>query len=121
MKTTKPFNWKIFFILLAACLWGVIAVMPYTLDLQKNVLDQVPVPLWVLLIVQGLQSVILFAIASGLGLLLASRIGLGLPILEEAPGTTLGRLPPPVTEAESEIGVPLSMVWMAFNCQPPMA
>jgi membrane protease YdiL (CAAX protease family) len=82
MNTTKPFNWKIFFILLAACIWGVIAVLPYTLDLQKNVLSQLPVPLWVLLAAQGLQGTILFAIAIGLGLFIANRIGLGLPILE---------------------------------------
>jgi hypothetical protein len=82
VNTTKPFNWKIFFILLAACIWGVIAVLPYTLDLQKNLLSQLPVPLWVLLAAQGLQGTILFAIAIGLGLFIANRIGLGLPILE---------------------------------------
>src|SRR5512145_853776 len=82
MNTTKPFNWKIFLILLAACVGGTIAVLPYTLELQKNILSNLPMPLWVLLLIQMLQSTILFAIAIGLGLFIANRIGLGLPILE---------------------------------------
>jgi membrane protease YdiL (CAAX protease family) len=82
MNATKPFNWKIFFILLAACTWGIIAVLPYTLELQKNILSNLPMPLWVLLLIQILQSTIMFAIAIGLGLFIANRIGLGLPILE---------------------------------------
>ena len=82
MKTAKPFNWKIFFILLAACTWGVIAILPYVLDLQKDLLAKVPMPLWVLLPIQTLQNCILFAVTGGLGLLIAGRIGLGLPILE---------------------------------------
>ena len=82
MNTTKPFNWKIFFILLAACVWGIIAVLPYTLALQKDALAKLSIPLWALLPIQILQNAIMFAIAIGLGLLMANRIGLGLPILE---------------------------------------
>jgi membrane protease YdiL (CAAX protease family) len=82
MKTTKPFSWKIFFILLAACVGGILAVLPYTLDLQKSVLTQLPMPLWALLTLQVLQNALLFALAIGLGLLIANRIGLGLPLLE---------------------------------------
>ena len=82
MNTTKPFNWKIFFILLVACVWGIIAVLPYTLALQKDALAKLSIPLWALLPIQILQNAIMFAIAIGLGLLMANRIGLGLPILE---------------------------------------
>ena len=80
----KPFNWKIFLILLAACTWGVIAIFPYSLELQAKTLEaiELPMPLWLLLIIQVLQQVVLFAIVIGLGLLLANRTGLGLPILE---------------------------------------
>jgi len=73
---------KIFFILLSACILGVAAVLPYTLDLQKNALKNLPVSLWVLIPIQILQSGVMFALALGIGLLLAGRIGLGLPILE---------------------------------------
>lgn len=82
MNVIKRFNWKIFFILLAACIWGVMAVLPYTLDLQKDALVKLPMPLWLLLTLQVVQNGILFAVTIGLGLLLAGRIGLGLPILE---------------------------------------
>ena len=82
MNIAKPFNWKIFFILLAACIWGVIAILPYALELQKELLATLPISLWVVLPLQVLQSGVLFALATGLGLLLAGRIGLGLPILQ---------------------------------------
>jgi len=82
MNTTKPFKWKIFFILLAACVWGIIAILPYVLDTQKSLLDKIPMPLWMLLPIQILQNTIMFAIAIGIGLWVANRIGLGLPILE---------------------------------------
>ena len=82
MNSSKSFNWKIFFILLAACLFGVMAILPYALDLQKDLLAKMPISLWVLLPIQILQNSLLFALAIGLGLPLARRIGLGLPILE---------------------------------------
>jgi hypothetical protein len=82
LYTTKPFNWKIFLILLAACILGILAVLPYTLTLQQSLLDKLPVPLWVLIVSQTIQNLILFAIATGVGLWAANRIGLGLPILE---------------------------------------
>jgi hypothetical protein len=43
---------------------------------------RLPYPLPVLIAIQVLQNVVLFAIAIGLGMLAANRIGLGLPILE---------------------------------------
>ena len=82
MKTTKPFGWKIFFILLAACVGGILAVLPYTLDLQKSALTQLPMPLWALMTIQVVQNTLLFALVIGLGLVIANRIGLGLPLLE---------------------------------------
>jgi membrane protease YdiL (CAAX protease family) len=82
--TTKPFNWKIFFILLAASIFGVVAIIPYSLALQGGSLSQanLPMPLWLLLPLQILQNAILFAVVIALGLLAANRVGLGLPIIE---------------------------------------
>lgn len=84
MNTKKPFNWKIFFILLAASVFGVVAVLPYALALQADVLAglELPIPFPLLILIQVLQSAVLSAIAIFIGLLLANRIGLGLPILE---------------------------------------
>lgn len=80
----KPFNWKIFFVLLAASIVGVVAVIPYSLALQSLTLSELnlPIPTWLLLVLQVLQNVVIFAIAIGIGLLAANRVGLGLPVLE---------------------------------------
>lgn len=86
MYTAKKFDWRIFFILLGAATFGVIAIFPYSLALQAGQLEaieaQLPYPLPVLIAIQILQNVVLFAIVIGLGMLAANRIGLGLPFLE---------------------------------------
>jgi hypothetical protein len=80
----KKFNWKIFFILLVASMFGVIAVLPYSFALQGDSLSQldIPIPLWLLITLQILQNAVLFAVVILIGLLAANRVGLGLPILE---------------------------------------
>jgi hypothetical protein len=80
----KKFSWKIFFILLVASIFGVIAVLPYSFALQGDSLSQldIPMPLWLLITLQILQNVVLFAVVILIGLLAANRVGLGLPILE---------------------------------------
>ena len=80
----KPFNWKIFFILLAVSVFGVVAVLPYSLTLQSDALAKanLPIPFWLFITLQILQNTVLFAVVILLGLLAANRVGLGLPILE---------------------------------------
>ncbi len=81
---TKPFNWKIFWILAAAATFGLIAIVPYSLALQANTLQtaKLPMPLPFLVAVQLAPQVLLFALIIAAGLFFAGRIGLGLPILE---------------------------------------
>ena len=74
--------WKVFFILWIAALLSTLAVLPYSLALQRSVLANAGVPLGVLIAAQLVQGAILFAIAIFLGLLLAGRVGLGAPILD---------------------------------------
>ena len=80
----KPFNWKIFFILWIAAIFGVIAIIPYTLTLQGVTSQSVglPMPLPLLLTIQIAQNAVMFGILTALGLFFANRIGLGLPIVE---------------------------------------
>ena len=80
----KSFNWKIFFILLAAAAFGLITILPYSLALQARALEQVklPMPLPLLLTLQITEQIVMFAIAIAIGLFFANRTGLGLPILE---------------------------------------
>ncbi|OPX60262.1 MAG: CAAX amino terminal protease self- immunity [Methanobacterium sp. PtaB.Bin024] len=75
-------NWKLYIILLIASIFGTIAVLPYTLTLQGGLLQNSPVPLYVILAAQIIQSMILFAVVIFIGLYLAKKVGLGLPILE---------------------------------------
>ncbi|WP_414469701.1 CPBP family glutamic-type intramembrane protease [Methanobacterium sp. ACI-7] len=75
-------NWKLFIILLIASIFGTIAVFPYTLTLEASILQNLPVPLYVLLAGQIIQNTILLGFAIFIGLLLAKKVGLGLPVLE---------------------------------------
>jgi membrane protease YdiL (CAAX protease family) len=81
---TKPFNWSIFFILLGAAAFGLIAILPYSLALQAEIIKHVrlPLPLLLLVAIQILEQVLIFGIAIAIGLFFANRIGLGTPILE---------------------------------------
>ncbi|MEW6069175.1 MAG: CPBP family intramembrane glutamic endopeptidase [Candidatus Thermoplasmatota archaeon] len=84
MKAEKQslFDWKLFFILLGACIFGIIAIIPYTLTHQLDLLKEYPIPLHILLPIQILQNVFIFAIIIFVGLYLAKKVGLGAPILE---------------------------------------
>ncbi len=78
----KPFNWKIFFILLAAAIFGLLAIIPYSLARQPN-LPQIPTGSFIALAsLQILIQVLMFALAIAIGLFFANRTGLGTPILE---------------------------------------
>jgi len=81
----RSFNWREFLILWAAGALGVVALLPYTLTLQAPILENMPpmpIPLAALIAIQIGQNAVLIAIAVGLGLLLARRVGLGAPLLE---------------------------------------
>jgi hypothetical protein len=78
MKT----NWKLFIILLIASIFGVITIIPYSLTLQGGLPPNLPVPLYVILTSSIIQNAVIFAIALFIGLNLAKKVGLGLPILE---------------------------------------
>jgi len=81
----KPLiNWKVFLLLWIAAIFAVIAVLPYALTLQSSALQNLPIPMPVLIALQVLQSAVLFAIAIFGGLFFASRVGLGTPLLDAA-------------------------------------
>lgn len=86
LEVGRRFNVRLFLIVLAACIVGLFGVIPYSLSLQANTLSKMvlPIPLPLLIALQIGQNVVLFALCAGLGLLLADRIGLGLPFMEGA-------------------------------------
>lgn len=76
-------NWKIFFILLTLSILSTLAIFPYILTVQKDLFESLPVSLPLIIIMQTLQSTILFSIAIFLGLILSSKVGFSLPILKK--------------------------------------
>jgi hypothetical protein len=74
--------WREFFILLGAGTLGVMAVIPYQFTLLGGLPEEMPIPFPVLLLLAILQNMVLFALAIGVGLPCAHKIGLGAPILE---------------------------------------
>lgn len=75
-------KWKLFLVLLILSIFGVIAIIPYSLTLQGGLPQNLPVPLYVLLTAQIVQNVVIFAAAIFAGLFLARKVGLTIPILE---------------------------------------
>lgn len=80
----KRSNWIIFLILFLASIFGLIAILPYSLALQGGLPppDKLPMPVGQLILVQLGTQALLFAFACGIGLSFANSIGLGVPILK---------------------------------------
>lgn len=81
-RLKNSINWKVFFILLTASIFGLIAVIPYTLTIQANLLKNIPIPLHILLPLQLINNTAILAALILIGLNLARKVGLNLPILE---------------------------------------
>src|SRR2546423_739508 len=82
--TDRPrYPWKIFWLLLIASVLGVAGLLPYLLALFQKTLSArpLPMPLPALITVQLMQNVILFAGFISLGLVLARKAGIEMPIL----------------------------------------
>ncbi len=73
---------KLFSLLLALCIFGVMAIFPYVVTVQRSVLAKIPVSLSIIFIVQLFQSIVIFALAILVGLKLYKKVGLSLPIFE---------------------------------------
>ena len=114
----KPFNWKIFWILLVACIIGVVAILPYSLALQSATLAQVklPMPLPLLITAQVIQNTVMFAIVILIGLAAANRVGLGLPILDaKLNGESIGDKVKAMILPSIIIGVVASVIVVAID------
>lgn len=78
------YPWKIFWLLLIASLLGVAAVLPYIFAFIPKLMSTkpLPMPLSVLVAVQLMESAIVFAALVSLGLFLAGKAGIELPLLQ---------------------------------------
>lgn len=79
-----PSFWFEFIVLLFVAVLGSMAILPYSLRLLKESKKKKPLKLsfGMLFLLSILQSSIIFAIVTGIGLLIAHQIGLGAPLLE---------------------------------------
>ena len=75
----RPYSWKVFFFLLVLLIPATFAIIPFSLTLTGTTLE--PGQGW-LLVLQILVSILIYGLLAGIGLLLAARIGLGLPFVE---------------------------------------
>lgn len=71
-----------FIILLTASIFGAIAIWPYTFKFSLDLLQNLQVPLYIFLTGQIIQAIIMYAFLIFIGLYLAKKVGLGLPIIE---------------------------------------
>lgn len=78
----KIINWRIFLILLVISLLSVLAVFPYVVTLQGDIIKQIGIPVSTVLVAQLIQSAVLFSLAIYLGLLLIKKTNFHLPFLE---------------------------------------
>jgi len=91
MRLLQQLNWKLFHILFAAALVSSVLVLPYALNMVVDNLAELPLPLPLLLAISVAQAAILFGVAIIVGLILAPRVSLGVPLLETL---VEGRRPP---------------------------
>ena len=84
MENPRPIsnNWRLFWLLLGAGLFGSACVVPYALALIGDKVPKLPLPLPAVLALQTVQALLLLALFVGVGLLLAPKVGLGAPYLE---------------------------------------
>lgn len=80
----KNFNWKLFFLLWFMVATSIVCVLPYTLTIQSEQIKllNVPVTMGQIIAMQLLTNGLLFGLVIGIGLLIANKIGLGLPFLD---------------------------------------
>ena len=88
-RRTEPerpgFPWKIFWLLLIASVLGVAAVLPYIFSLSPTLISAggpLSMPLPILIAAQLMQSTIVFAALIALGLVLARKADVELPMLQ---------------------------------------
>ena len=101
-EDSAKYPWRLFWLLLTAAIAGALAIVPLALETFRLLTANVPpptLPLPLIIILAAAQNLLLLAVVTGVGLLLARRLGLGAPILESwlyrrtlpnAAGTNLG-------------------------------
>ncbi|WP_025027690.1 CPBP family intramembrane glutamic endopeptidase [Caldalkalibacillus mannanilyticus] len=82
---TGVIHWRLFGILFVMGMVGVVGIFPYSIELQKDVIQASPIELStpMLFLINTIQGAIMLALLLFLGLWLARKTGLGAPYLEK--------------------------------------
>ena len=84
-SSSRPYPWRLFWLLFTAGILGALAIAPLTWDMLGAVLSKMErpsIPLPLLILVGAVQNLALFALVVWLGLKLSRSLGLGAPLLE---------------------------------------
>lgn len=73
---------KISLLLLVLCIASMILIIPYSITIQGDLLQQIPLPLSFILLLNIIQNAVLYGIFIFIGMKLSRKIGLRIPILE---------------------------------------
>jgi hypothetical protein len=78
------FNFSLaeFFVLLGLGLFGAAAILPYSFSLAGNKLSKVKLSMPMLALISFLQTAVLITVATGVGLMAAKPVGLGVPYIQ---------------------------------------
>ena len=83
LSTKRPWNWKVYLVLIGLILPAALAIVPFSVH-QLNTYNETGanIPGWETLVVNNLINDLIICALGGIGLLIANRIGLGLPFVE---------------------------------------
>ena len=84
LATKRRWNWKVFLVLVGLIIPAVFAIVPFDVSRQNAATggDLLASIGWQTLVVDRLINALLIVVLGGMGLVLANRIGLGLPFVE---------------------------------------
>jgi hypothetical protein len=81
----KTFPWRLLWFLLIAAILAAAAAIPFTLEILRPMIQNgppLPISLPLIVVLGVAENLLLFGVITGIGLLLARKMGLGAPLLE---------------------------------------
>ncbi len=113
-----PF-WKVWAILTAAGVLGVLAILPYSLAAQAGALEQIaheaPIPLSAILAIQLVQNAVFVAIAVAAGLWAARRLDLATPIVDALAAGRAVPWKPRAAAISAAVGVAAALLLLGLD------
>ena len=83
LDTKRRWNWKVFLVLIGLLVPAGFAILPFAMHIQNTYTETDLASLgWEVLLLDRLVNILLAVILGGIGLVLANRIGLGMPFVE---------------------------------------